>query len=308
MSAQLTKGGEPGRGSDEQVSSSADTYLRTLVGAGGQGVKALQCGKGHVSIHAAVYTSRPYSLSVPALAVPRLAVNLTAARVSGGVDGDRPGGFDARRHSLFLTPAGAAVTWQKESPSRHLGIYFCPQVIDPADEATPALAEMSCLFNESVPGIGPLVDQLVWEIQSPEMLKLEAADSLARLLLIRLARRFRTASSTASALTPKAIALLKDYIVANLSDRILVADLAMQVGLSPNHFAASFTEHTGRPPHRFVLDIRIERAAAMLSRSTAPLAQIAHECGFASQQHLSNVFRRYLGTTPSRYRAGVQGR
>jgi transcriptional regulator GlxA family with amidase domain len=96
---------------------------------------------------------------------------------------------------------------------------------------------------------------------------------------------------------------LRDYIVSRLGERILVADLAQQVGLSPNHFAASFTEHTGRPPHRFVLDIRIEHAAARLSQSTLTIAQIAHDCGFSSQQHLSNAFRRHRDTTPSRYRS-----
>jgi AraC family transcriptional regulator len=240
---------------------------------------------------------------VPALAVPRLALNLTAARVSGGLDGDRPRGFDARRHSLFLTPAGAAAKWHKESPSRHLGIYFHPQVFDGADDGTSSRFELPCLLNESIPGIGPLVDQLVWELQSSEMLRAEAADSVVRLLLIRLARRLRSASSKASALTPRAIERLRDYIVANLGERILVADLAQQVGLSPNHFAASFTEQTGRPPHRFVLAIRLERAEALLRQSTLTLAQIANDCGFSSQQHLTNAFRQHMGTTPSQYRS-----
>jgi transcriptional regulator GlxA family with amidase domain len=113
----------------------------------------------------------------------------------------------------------------------------------------------------------------------------------------------RRASSTASALTPKAIERLRDYIVARVGERILVADLAQQVGLSPNHFAASFTEQTGRPPHKFVLAVRLEHAAALLSHSTLTIAQIAHDCGFSSQQHLSNAFRRHLATTPSRYRS-----
>ena len=303
MVAPVTDGTDAGTESGQHVRSGAEIYLRTLVNAGGQEVEALRCGNGRPLVYAAIYASQPYAISVPALAVPRLAVNLTAARVSGGLDGDRPRGFDARRHSLFLTPAGTAVNWHKESPSRHLGIYFHPDVFDGADDRTLSRSELPCLLNESIPGIGPIIDQLVWELQSSEILNTEAADSVARLLLIRLARRFRRASSTASALTPMAIERLRDYIVARLDERILVADLAQQVGLSPNHFAASFTEQTGRPPHRFVLDIRIERAAALLSQSTLPIAQIAHDCGFSSQQHLCNAFRRHQATTPGRYRS-----
>lgn len=306
MAALVTEKTDPGSEPGQHVRSGAEVYLRTLVSAGGQEVEALRLGKDRSSVYAAIYASQPYALSVPALAVPRLAVNLTAARVSGGLDGDRSRCFDARRHSLFLTPDGAAVNWRKESPSRHLGIYFHPEVFDGADDGASSRSELPCLLNESVPGIGPLVDQLVWELQSSEILNAEAADSVARLLLIRLARRFRRESSTASALTPKAIERLRDYIVTRLGERILVADLAQQVSLSPNHFAASFTEQTGQPPHRFVLAIRIEHAAALLSQSALSIAQVAHDCGFSSQQHLSNAFRRYLDTTPSRYRSAAR--
>jgi AraC family transcriptional regulator len=306
MAAPVTNLSGLGSGWVQDVCSGADTYLRTLEDAGGREVEARRRSHRRTSVYAALYASQPYALSVPALAVPRLAVNLTGARVSGGIDGDRPRGFDARRHSLFLTPAGAAVNWHKESPSRHLGIYFHPEVLAGADDAAVSPSELPCLLNESIPGVGPLVDQLVWELQSPDILNVEAADSVARLLLIHLARRLHRAPSTASALTPRAIERLRDYIVAHLGDRILVADLAQQVGLSPNHFAASFAEHTGRPPHRFVLDIRIEHAAALLRQSPLTIAQIANDCGFSSQQHLSNAFRRHMDTTPSRYRSGAR--
>ena len=33
------------------------------------------------------------------------------------------------------------------------------------------------------------------------------------------------------------------------------------------------------------------------------IAQIAHDCGFSSQQHLCNAFRRHQATTPGRYRS-----
>jgi AraC family transcriptional regulator len=285
------------------VSDSARLYLGSLeISSGGHEVKSVRCRRAGVAVYAALYASPPYALSVPALPVPRLAVNLTAARVSGGLEGDRPHQFYARRHSLFLTPAGAAVTWSKDSPSRHLGIYFDPEVFAGSDDAGQPSHLWPTLLNASLAGVGQLADHLVSELQSTANMRAEAADSLSRLILIGLTRRLGRAPSDASALTSKALARLEDYVVAHLGDRILVADLARQTGLSPNHFAASFTRQTGRSPHRFVLAIRIERARAMLAGSTASLAQVAQDCGFASQQHLTNVFRRHLCTTPGRYR------
>ena len=285
------------------VSDSARLYLGRLeISSGGHEVKAVACHEAGIAVYAALYTSPPYSLSVPALPVPRVAVNLTAAHVSGGLDGDHPHTFYARRHSLFLTPAGAPVTWRKESPSRHLAIYFHPDVFAGADDAGPPAHLWPTLQNASIAGVGQLADHLVSELQGTATMRAEAADSLARLMLIRLARHPGRAPSDVCALTSKALTRLRDYVVAHLGDRILVADLARQTGLSPNHFASSFTKQTGRSPHQFVLAIRIERAQTLLAGSTVSLAQVAQDCGFASQQHLTNVFRRHLCTTPKRFR------
>jgi AraC family transcriptional regulator len=294
---------DPESDSGQGLREGAETYERVLLGAGGGEFKALTNAAGRTSVYAALYASPAYALSVPSLRVPRLAVNLTAARVSGRIDGDRSRGFDARRHSLFLIPAGAPSVWRKESPSRHLGIYFHPNVFDGGDDDGSPLLQTPALLNANVPGVGQLADQLAGELQSPGILNIEAADSLARLLLIRLVRHLRRRSTESHALTPKTIARLRDYVLEHLSERVLVADLAKQAGLSANYFALCFTEFTGQSPHRFVLTLRLERAAQLLSRSESRLADIAHDCGFASQQHLSNAVRRHLGTTPSRYRA-----
>jgi AraC family transcriptional regulator len=301
QSAASASGGESdsGRG----LRGCAEIYERVLVGAGGTELEALRHVADRPSVYAALYASPAYALSVPPLLVPRLAVNLTPARVTGRIDGDRIRGFDARRHSLFLTPAGAPAVWRKESPSRHLCIYFNPDAFDSGDDDVSPLRETPALMNATVPGVGQLADQLAHELQGPGILDVEAADSLARLLLIRVVRFLQRTSARSHALTPKSVAHLRDFVVEHLSERILVADLARQVGLSSNYFALCFTEQTGRSPHSFVLALRLERAEQLLSRSQSRLADIAHDCGFASQQHLSNAIRRHLNMTPSQYRA-----
>jgi AraC family transcriptional regulator len=292
---------EPGEGAKDRLLVGAQTYQHVLSGAGGREMDALRQSRDGMLIYAAVYGSPPYRLNVPALNVPRISINLTPARVSGGIEGDRSRSFDARRHSVFATPAGQPVTWCKESPSRHLSIYFHADIFDGADDS-PRLRPLPALFNAAVPGIGPLVDALVSELQSPGILNVEASDSLARLLLIRLARHQHSAESAPNLMTPKAVAVLRDYVLAHLGERILVADMARQIGLSPNRFALSFAQRAGQTPHRFVLALRVERAAEMLSRTDSSLADIAHACGFASQQHMSNALRSLLGVTPSSLR------
>lgn len=295
------------RGSiDPSLRMEAETYKRALGLAGGQEHQSMKPSNVGAWTYGALYVSPPYSLHVPPLSVPRLAVNVTAGPVHGGFDRDRSRTFLCRRHSLFLTPAGHPVTWSKQAPSRHLGIYFQPEIFSGTDEDVPLFRTVPALFNSAVPGIGKLIDQFADELQTPSILNLEAVDCLARLVLIRIARHLHRSRVATYRLTPKVIARLRDYVDAHLREPILVADLAKQAGQSPSHFAQSFMERTGQSPHKFVIALRVKRAAALLARSDSSLADIAYECGFASQQHMSTVLRRYTGTTPRRFRGSYR--
>jgi AraC family transcriptional regulator len=239
---------------------------------------------------------------VPALPVSRLSVNLTRARVSGGVDGERERSYEAQRYSMFLAPAGMAAAWRKDLPSRHLNLYFHPEALEGCGEDGLVFDPERPVFNAQVAGVRHLADELAAELDHPGLLTAEAADSLARLILVRLARQLQGPRALANPLTPRLLARLREYVVAHLGERILVADLAREAGLSPNRFAQSFTEVTRQSPHQFVLALRLDRAAHLLRCSDLNLVEVAHDCGFANQQHLSNAMRRRLGTTPSRYR------
>jgi AraC family transcriptional regulator len=92
------------------------------------------------------------------------------------------------------------------------------------------------------------------------------------------------------------------YLAANLAQRITVADLAATVRLHPSHFARLFKRSLGDSPMRFVAAYRLDQARRQLSRPEARLKDVAHDCGFADQAHLSRAFRQHFGESPSTYR------
>ena len=141
------------------------------------------------------------------------------------------------------------MNWCKDSPSRHLTIYFHADAFDRSDEAVPLFQEAQPIFNASAPGIRSLADQLAGELDCASFLNVDAADSLARLLLGRFARRWRYASTSSHRLSSAVLARLRDYVMEHLTERILVADLAKQAGLPPNRFAAHDQRHAPRPRH-----------------------------------------------------------
>jgi len=285
----------------------ASVYGQVLLGAGGLELEAMSRRDDRAGLCVALYRSPAYDLQVPALGVSRLSINLTTATVSGALDGDRVRRFQALRHSLFLTPAGAAAHWKKEAPSRHLNIYFHPKAFaDEASAAGQAPLGLTPLLNGTLPFVRRVADELAAELESDDVLAAEAVDCLARLLLMRLARRHLIERGSASPLSLRLLGRVQEFVEANLAERILVSDLAAVAGLSPGRFAHAYTELTGQAPHQFVLARRLARAVALVRGSRLGLAEIAAQCGFASQQHMTHTMRRKLGFTPGRYRAGLR--
>lgn len=94
-----------------------------------------------------------------------------------------------------------------------------------------------------------------------------------------------------------------DYVEARLGESELsIVELAGVASLSAYHFSRAFRGATGRSPHRFVTERRIERAKSLLADRETSLADIAFSLGFSSQSHFSTVFRRMTGATPGAYR------
>lgn len=293
----------PAQDDGRAAARASHAYASVLQHAGGQVVEERLHRRDPSAVGVGLYASPPYDLEVPALPVSRLSITLTASRVHGGLAGERQQSYQTGRHALFLAPAGATARWRKELPSRHLTLYFQPDAL--CDGEGGALAAGPCdapLHNATLPGVRVLADELVAELEAGPQWSAEAADSLGRLLLIRVARHRARRRDGASPLTPALLARVHEYVQAHLCERILVSDLAAVAGLSPNRFAHAYTQCTGRSPYQFVLAERLQRAQHQLREGDAPLAQVAVDCGFASQQHLTQAMRRRLGVTPARCR------
>jgi AraC-like DNA-binding protein len=282
---------------------SSAEYFRILGAAGGREVQSVARPDDAGAIAVGLYTSPAYHLQVPPLGVARLSINLSTSLLTGGVDGERCRAFVARRHSLFFTPAGVAARWRKSSPSRHLNLYLRAgaSIDDGQGDLGHRLQQGGPIFNLTLPGTGALIRGLDAETSAGGPFSCEAVESLALLLLVQLGRR-RLEFAGPQPMSSRRMAMLDEFIAANLGERILVADLARVAGLPAGQFAHVFTRYTGRSPHQYVLSRRVERATEMLRRGRSGLAEVAAACGFASQQHMTQVLKARLGLTPAAVR------
>jgi AraC family transcriptional regulator len=131
------------------------------------------------------------------------------------------------------------------------------------------------------------------------------ADGLCLALLGHLQSRYGRKRATwplQLRLSKSQVIRISDYVEAHIGSDLRVPQLAALVDLSPQHFSRLFKVSLGMTPHRYVMRRRIEAAERML-RTDATLAEIAYALGFSSQTHFTQVFRRFVGTTPSQVRS-----
>ena len=95
----------------------------------------------------------------------------------------------------------------------------------------------------------------------------------------------------------------KDRMDAASHEEWPVQRLAQVSGVSEAHFARSFKEAFGVPPHRYLLTRRIERATTLLRETDLSITKIAFQTGWGSLGTFGRTFRDVTGESPGTMRA-----
>jgi transcriptional regulator GlxA family with amidase domain len=98
----------------------------------------------------------------------------------------------------------------------------------------------------------------------------------------------------------------KDRMDAASHEEWPVRRLARVSGVSEAHFARSFKEAYGVPPHRYLLTRRIERAAALLRETDQSITEVALQTGWSSLGTFGRTFRDVTGESPGELRARLK--
>lgn len=91
----------------------------------------------------------------------------------------------------------------------------------------------------------------------------------------------------------------KDRMDQSSHERWPVRRLAHVSCVSEAHFARSFKQAFGLPPHRYLLTRRIERATALLRDTDLSITEIAFRTGWESLGTFGRTFRDITGESPS---------
>ncbi|GAA0696590.1 helix-turn-helix domain-containing protein [Kitasatospora atroaurantiaca] len=98
------------------------------------------------------------------------------------------------------------------------------------------------------------------------------------------------------------LAAVRAAVLGSLETPWTIKQLAALALMSERSFARRFTEATGTPPLRWLLEQRVLTAQRLLEETDLPVDEIAVRCGFGSAVSLRPAFVRRVGVAPREYR------
>ena len=227
-------------------------------------------------------------------------------------------GFNSSRITSYHAPANTFVfipaNYEIFSESSQGGIYLifalspkflATYIDDLAIHKTITLYRLAPIRNRYVTAIGRAARHFIQTNLSSSKLYFE---SLAGQFATHVILTFLSESEVATKsnkLSKRTLARLIEFIEANLCEDLSLDALAEIVEMSPSQFGRAFKATVGQSPHSWLNKRRLDRAKILLAKTEQPIVQIALDCGFSSQSHMTTLFSRQLGTTPNKYRKSV---
>lgn len=243
-------------------------------------------------------TTSPGLVAIDPLPDHRLKIH-TGSPVPGSCQVHR---FVYSRGDVDLIPAGWSDTWEEEAPSTSLVVRIPPSLLRRAAEEIgldPDRAGVAPRHQFRDPQIEHIAWALDAEHRAGSPNGLLYVESLGMALAVHLLGRYPAPLRPMGGLSNRQLRRVTEYVEAHLDQDLSLARLAGIAEVSASHFKTLFKRSTGLPVHEYVVQRRVERAKALLTRGELPSSQVALEAGFSHQSHMARSMRRVLGVTPS---------
>lgn len=214
-----------------------------------------------------------------------------------------------RAGELMLQDWRRALRWRFRSPFSLACLYLSDDVLARGQgEGTAGRLKQTPGKPLYEPTIGCLIELALGGVRDRSAMTDLFFDHLITALAAQIGHQFRqwrSADGATGGLAPRDLAIVCDRLSASLDRNVALAELAALCGLSPGYLSRAFKQSTGMAPHQWVLNRRVETAKTMLRSTDAPLAQIAVDCGFADQSHLTRMFKRHVSLSPHAWRRSI---
>lgn len=113
---------------------------------------------------------------------------------------------------------------------------------------------------------------------------------------------YRSFSSTTDEGSLSIINRGRHYMIENMERYINMDNLCSYLGISQSYCTALFKSQTGMSPMRYLNNLRVQKAAQLLSGSNMKINQICQKVGISDPYYFSRFFSKAIGISPTQYR------
>lgn len=174
------------------------------------------------------------------------------------------------------------------------------------DSIEPDRIELLPHFSQTDPLVSQIGLALKTELEFGDSSSRFYADAAATMLAVHLLRRYSGQTNKIhnefEKLSKSKLRRVIEYLHDHLVENVSLDALANESGMSRFRLTRLFKQSTGLSPYQYLVRRRLEKVKELLANTDLTIAEIAQQSGFASQSHMSRMFRKYLSTTPKIYR------
>jgi AraC-like DNA-binding protein len=210
---------------------------------------------------------------------------------------------DARAGTISILPAGFRAHGHASQMRllRHLVIDLDEAELESVSEDNGGTAgQLTPRLMFADPDLANICALIANECSASERSGTLYADSLSWALMVALARikKSDTPETARGGLSPSQLRRAQGYMLENVSEGVSLKQLAALTKISLAHFCRAFKASTGKAPHQWLIEARIEQAKSYLLEKKDSIADIAVMLGFCDQAHFTRTFNKIVGTTP----------
>ncbi|CDX39620.1 Transcriptional regulator, AraC family [Mesorhizobium plurifarium] len=230
-----------------------------------------------------------------------------AARIGEDfVDGRRVSFSPRRAGSVVFVPAGNDWTgWDEGDETASFLLVsieqeFAEETLGEAARHRRTVLPPSIGFRDGL--VEMALQRIAIELKQPDPFSAAMVESLAKQLLVQMVRLNGAYEPLKGGLSPFDLKRAMEMIGSLSGETLTLSALAQELGVSRFHFCRAFKQSTGKTPHAFIAERRLEKSSGMLRSTSLSATEIALECGFGSSSHFAIAFRQSFGVSPTEFR------
>ncbi|MCD9023740.1 helix-turn-helix domain-containing protein [Cohnella silvisoli] len=215
----------------------------------------------------------------------------------------------ASKGDILIYNAGVSHE-EKSDPDNPLVTYFCGVgqlfIVGAPDGALlPPEASPHVRTYQYADQIESLITQIFEELRNQVI----GYDTMTRYLLASLiVLIFRIIKITQPDIqhTESLAGRIKNFLDSNYTQNMALSEIANRLYISPYYLSHLFKQETGFSPVNYIINKRIEEAKELLKATDQSVVDISQHVGYDNSNYFSNLFKKIVGESPSKYRTRYQ--